>query len=347
MRERVLPLIFENDHLKVLDQRKLPHEEIYINCHTLNECFDAIKSMAVRGAPCIGFTGIFGLALWLKNNQYDPVLFKKASEYIISARPTAVNLEFEVLNTISYVEENICGDRFYLDVVKYAQDQILKLESDNLSMAHLAHKELKRIYPRKKSFNILTHCNTGFLACGCIGTALGVIEYLKEHNQIEKVWVDETRPYLQGSRLTAYELTKLGVDHEIIVEGAASLVMSQGLVDAIFVGADRIAANGDTANKIGTANLSIIAKYYKVPFFIVAPKSSFDVDISSGDEIEIELRPESEIKTLANYKISPVSSKAFNPSFDITKGENIVGIITQDKCLKSPYLESISEVFYE
>ncbi len=341
------PIIFKDGQLSLLDQRKLPVEENFIHCNTLEDGFKAIKDMVVRGAPCIGYSAIFSLALWLKNNKYDSKEFKKACLFLKGARPTAVNLAFEVDKVYSLCENlHDCEDEniFYKEVVEFGFLQLRESESNNRAMARFAHEELKDRYKNKK-LNILTHCNTGFLACGSIGTALGVIQYLGEQKLIENVWVDETRPYLQGSRLTAYELTKLEIPHKIVVEGAASHLMSSGLVDAIFVGADRIVSNGDTANKIGTASLSIIAKYYNIPFYVVAPKSSFDIDSNSGDEIEIELRPESEITNYRDNQISPLTSEAFNPSFDITSGINITGIICEQKCLKPPYLKSIKEIF--
>jgi methylthioribose-1-phosphate isomerase len=195
-------------------------------------------------------------------------------------------------------------------------------------------------FPKKK-YKVLTHCNTGFLACGSIGTALGVIELMAKENLVEKVWVDETRPYLQGSRLTAFELGKLNIDHEIVVEGAASLLMQKGMVDFVVVGADRIVSNGDTANKIGTSNLAVICQFYKIPFFVVAPLSSFDLSMKSGDEIKIELRSPTEITELKTIAISPSQSKAYNPSFDISKGELITAISCEKGVYEPPYLTTL------
>jgi methylthioribose-1-phosphate isomerase len=342
------PLQFEDGVLKVLDQRLLPKKEVFISCKNLEDCFDTIQNMAVRGAPCIGFTAIYALALWIKNNSFNNQSFIQACERIKQARPTAVNLEFEVNNVQKLVENNVEKSQLYKSILFYAAEQIERLRINNTKMALFAEQELELLYPKnssKKKLNILTHCNTGFLACGCIGTALGVIEHLASEDRVENVWVDETRPYLQGSRLTAYELSKLNIPHRIVVEGAASLLMGKGLVDAIFVGADRITANGDTANKIGTSNLSIIAKYYGVPFFVVAPKSSFDIKASSGENIEIEIRPPEEIMIFNGNRLSPLCSEAYNPSFDITEGINISGIICEDKCLKPPYLNSTMEIF--
>lgn len=344
MINKISPLSFKNGILTLIDQRGLPVEEVFVNCKTLEAGHDSIKEMIVRGAPCIGFTGIFSLALWLKNNNYNETDFIKAANYLKSSRPTAVNLAYEVDRVLEIVKKAV-GDNLdaYEVVVEFGHQQMKLLEEDNKKMAEIASTTLKDIYGDKK-LNILTHCNTGFLACGCIGTALGVIEYLGELDKIENVWVDETRPYLQGSRLTAYELTKLNIPHRVVVEGAATYLMSNKLVDAIFVGADRIVANGDTANKIGTANLSIIAKYFDIPFFVVAPISSFDLNTENGSNIEIELRDEDEILKYNEAQITPIGTRALNPSFDITFGSNITGIICEKGLIKPDYANNIKQV---
>ena len=195
-------------------------------------------------------------------------------------------------------------------------------------MAKIGLSELiKKVGDRK--WRLMTHCNTGFLACGSLGTALGVISYANQMNYVEHVIVDETRPYMQGTRLTAFELNKENIPYNIVVEGAASFLLSNNKVDAIFVGADRIAANGDTANKIGTSTLAIVAKYYNVPFYVVAPISSFDVNISDGSHIEIEMRPMAEVTEFKNIEISPKGARAINPSFDVTEYNLITGIICE------------------
>lgn len=334
------PIEFKDGALFLLDQRELPLKEIFIKCITLEEVHNAIKNMVVRGAPCIGFTALFGIALWLKDNQYSEVSFKEACDFLIGARPTAINLKFEVEKAFNIIKNLPSKINSYDVILNLANLEISKSEERNLEMAKFATQELEKMYGHRK-LNILTHCNTGFLACGSLGTALGVIEYLARLDRINCIWVDETRPYLQGSRLTSYELTKLNIPHKIVVEGASSFLMSESLVDAIFVGADRIVANGDTANKIGTANLSIIAKYFSVPMYTVAPLSSFDFDIKTGRDIEIEFRDEDEILRIKDFQISPLTASAFNPSFDVTKGENLTGIICEQGLFKAPYIETL------
>lgn len=340
------PIKFKDGILTLLDQRKLPLVEEFVTCVTLQEGYDSIKDMVVRGAPCIGFTAIYSLALWLKKNQGKSITeFKKACDYLKEARPTAVNLQYEIDRVFELIIPlgDIIHSEMYNKVVEFGHLQITNSEFQNRTMAKLAHADLaKRLGDRK--YRILTHCNTGFLACGSIGTALGVVQHLGEQDKIENVWVDETRPYLQGARLTAYELVKLGLPHKIVVEGAASYLMREGLVDAIFTGADRIVANGDTANKVGTSNLAILAKYYGIPFYIVAPSSSFDMETSNGSGIEIELRPTEEITKIKGQQISPLESQAFNPSFDITEGELITGIISEKGIALGSYENSLKEI---
>ena len=340
------PINFKEGKLTLLDQRKLPLVEEFVTCTTLQNGFDSIRDMVVRGAPCIGFTAIYSLALWLKNNQGESIAdFKNACEYLKEARPTAVNLQYEVDRVFELVLS--LGDTINLEmydkIIEFGHLQITNSEIQNRAMAKFAHHDLIQRLGDKK-YQILTHCNTGFLACGSIGTALGVVQHLGELDKVEKVWVDETRPYLQGARLTAYELVKLGLPHNIVVEGAASYLMREGLIDAIFTGADRIVANGDTANKVGTSNLAILAKYYGIPFYIVAPSSSFDLDTPNGSGIEIELRPEEEITQIKGHQISPLESRAFNPSFDVTEGKLITGIISEKGMALGSYESSLKEI---
>jgi methylthioribose-1-phosphate isomerase len=289
--------------------------------------------MVVRGAPCIGFSAIFGLCLWIKHQTKIQLEdFQNACSLMISARPTAVNLAYEVRRCFDLVDsalkENLTKDQMFEKLVKFGHDQIQKSQEINTQMAKIGFDELSRTFGQRR-WRLMTHCNTGFLACGSIGTALGVISYSHSKGMIEHVYADETRPYLQGSRLTAFELKKEGIPYSLVVEGAASYLLSQNKVDAIFVGADRIAANGDTANKIGTSTLAIVAKNYAIPFFVVAPLSSFDVSIESGKEIEIEMRPQNEITEIKNLSLAPLDSAAVNPSFDVTEHKFITGIICE------------------
>ena len=331
--ESCLPIIWRNNKLYLLDQRLLPHEETYVEIANLRDCALAITEMVVRGAPCIGFTAIYGMALWVKGQSKLSIEnCRTACDEMISARPTAVNLSFEVNRCFDIMKDSIKMNAdievIFRDLVAFGDEQIKQSNEKNTCMAQIGFSELKKIFGDRK-WNLMTHCNTGFLACGSLGTALGVISHAHSLGHVEHVYADETRPYLQGTRLTAFELSKEKIPYSIVVEGAASYLLSHGKVDAIFVGADRIASNGDTANKIGTATLAIVASHYKVPFYVVAPISSFDLTIPDGKHIEIEMRAINEITELKGIKLAPAGAHSINPSFDVTDHKLITGIICE------------------
>jgi methylthioribose-1-phosphate isomerase len=330
MTTAVLPLTYDREILKLIDQRLLPTEEVYITARTIEDCYRAIQDMIVRGAPLIGFTGIWGMALFVKHNPKATFeQFERAAEYLKSARPTAVNLAFEIDRCVVMARLETHMTSLYPKLVQHAKTEMNNLYEKNLLMAKFAETELQKIYG-DRPLNVMTICNTGVLACGVLGTALGVIIHLNNQKKVKMVYASETRPYLQGSRLTSFELLKEGIDHHVVVEGAASYLMRNKLVDAIFAGADRIVENGDTANKIGTSSLSIIAKHYGIPFYIVAPISSFDLNLQNGDQIEIELRDQSEILKFKEHNIAHPDAKALNPSFDVTDHTCITGIICEN-----------------
>ena len=345
------PIVWENGKLLLLDQRLLPHEERMVVCATIEEAHDAIRDMVVRGAPCIGFTAIYGLALWLKEQRdFSWQRFCERARYLKGARPTAVNLMFEVDRVVALVEKNLAtlnsAALIYEFVVKDGDQQIARSVHNNTRMAELALSDLTRRYG-ERPLTFMTHCNTGFLACGTLGTALGVISHAHSKGRVEMVYADETRPYMQGSRLTAYELSKEGIPHQLVVEGAASYLMTHHKIDAIFVGADRIAANGDTANKVGTSTLAIVARHYGVPFYVVAPMSSFDYQLASGREIEIELRHEDEILSYKGQRVAPAGTRALNPSFDVTQASLISGIISETGLVLNPTTASMRALLGE
>ncbi len=333
MSESYKPIIWRDDTLFLLDQRQLPHIETFVTVTDLAQTAKAITDMVVRGAPCIGFTAIFGMALWVRG-QVSLTLeaCRIAASELIAARPTAVNLSFEVHRCLALMERHLAlgeGPRELYDrLVAFGNLQIDESHSKNTTMAQIGFAELERSFG-KRPWRLMTHCNTGFLACGSLGTALGVISYAHQKGRIEYVLADETRPYLQGTRLTAFELSKERIPYYLVGEGAASYLLSRGMVDAIFVGADRIAANGDTANKVGTATLAIVAKTYNVPFYVVAPVSSFDTTIPDGTHIEIELRSETELTEYKGQLMAPAGARAINPSFDVTDHRFITGIICE------------------
>jgi methylthioribose-1-phosphate isomerase len=333
MSEAYNPIIWKDEKLLLLDQRLLPQTETFVEVNDLPGTAKAIKDMVVRGAPCIGFTAIYGMALWVRTQSNLTVeSCRKACDEMIAARPTAVNLSFEVNRCFdfmkSYVSENRSVNDLYKRLLDFGHQQIFESNEKNTAMAKIGFNELmKRVGDRK--WKLMTHCNTGFLACGSLGTALGVISYANKMGKVEYVLADETRPYMQGTRLTAFELAKEKIPYSIVVEGAASYLLSHNKVDAIFVGADRIAANGDTANKVGTSTLAIVAKHYNIPFYVVAPVSSFDTSIPDGSHIEIEMRPINEITELKGHSLAPQGANAINPSFDVTDHRFITGIICE------------------
>lgn len=321
-------LTWDEDRLILLDQRKLPREVEFFICLQMDDCYQAIKLMVVRGAPLIGFTAIFALALWLKNNpnsSYDQ--FQKAALELAEARPTAINLLYEIEQTLAWVKNEFAQPHLWKKIAVYGLEQVKLLDKKNTKMAQNAEQVLASI--KTGPYRLMTLCNTGYLACGTLGTALGVITHLATQGKIDHIYASETRPYLQGLRLTAYELNTLKIPHSVVVEGAASYLMRERLIDAIFVGADRIVSNGDTANKIGTASLAAVAKYYGIPFFVVAPLSSFDFSLSSGKEIPIELRDPNEILSWKGERICAEGVQAINPSFDITSADLITGIFCE------------------
>lgn len=341
------PIQWKDHQLFLLDQRYLPSKEEWLKVTNIEDCFHAIRDMVVRGAPCIGYTAIFGLCLWAKTHpKTDFAEFEKAAEYLKGARPTAVNLEFEINRCLQLAKKFINGndaDSLYDQLILFGLEQMDLAGTHNLNMAQLAEKELVQLYGQRP-LRLMTHCNTGYLACGSLGTALGVITHLHTKSRVEKVWVDETRPYMQGSRLTSYELSKLNIPHHIVVEGAASYLMREKLVDAIFVGADRIVKNGDTANKIGTSTLAIVAKHYGVPFYVVAPTSSFDLNVETGEGIEIELRNPNEILEVSGVRVAPQGSSSLNPSFDVTTGNLISAIFCEKGIIRPQNARSLTNV---
>lgn len=343
--EVIAPLRWTGESFSLLDQRLLPEKEEFLVCDSLEDAHAGIRDMVVRGAPAIGFAALYGMALWLKPKKaLIHSEWKTAGEFLKTARPTAVNLMYEtdriVKDVLSRFPDGSAGQEVFRYVLADAHAQVEGLRAKNTNMAHAALADLTQLYG-DRPLTLMTHCNTGVLACGVIGTALGVITHVHSHKRVEMVYADETRPYMQGTRLTAYELAKAEIPYHIVVEGAASYLMSHKKIDAIYVGADRIAANGDTANKVGTATLAIVAKHYNVPFYVVAPLSSFDFSTPNGKGIEIELRHEDEILMYKNHRVAPSGARALNPSFDVTPAELITGIICEKGLIKNPTTENL------
>ena len=330
----------------IIDQTQLPNKTEYLTLGTAKDLYDAIFELKVRGAPAIGICAAFGmycLAQTIKTEDYNEFLakFVEYKDYLNSSRPTAVNLSW-ALNRMEKVvtdakEKSVC------EIVELLNKECHMIQEEDLEMCKaISQYGLTLI---KDGDGILTHCNAGPLATSKYGTALGPLFLGKEQGMNFKVFADETRPLLQGARLTSYELQKGGIDVTLICDNMASLVMKNGWVQACLVGCDRIAANGDAANKIGTSGVAILAKYYGIPFYVLGPTSTIDMNCATGDDIQIELRSEDEIKKKFYEKPMALEEvKCYNPAFDVTNHELIHAIVTEKGICYPPYNESLAKI---
>lgn len=339
----IRPIKVEDYKLYVLNQLKLPLEEEWLELSTYEDVAKAIKDMVIRGAPLIGIVGAYGFAIGVKQliKEGKPLEnAKKVLETLKNTRPTAVNL-FWALDRIWKKFEKWKNEKTKEELVKAFFKEANKIDLED----YHANKSIggygQVLIPKKA--NILTHCNTGALATSGWGTALGVIRSAYEEGKDITVYVDETRPYLQGARLTAWELVQERIPHYLITDNSAGFLISKGLIDVIIVGADRITANGDVANKIGTFTLSVLAKEYNIPFYVAAPTTTFDLETEKGEDIPIEERNENEVKKCGGCAIAPIETKALNYSFDITPAENITAIITEKGIINEINKENIKK----
>lgn len=335
-------LKWEDGVLHILDQRRLPHKIEWYKAKGHKEAAFAIRKMVVRGAPAIGLVAAFGLVLGLrsaKESNKEALLkyMSKVSEELLAARPTAVNLKWAVEEMMKVFKNSVHGgkERCLKEMEEHALYLLAEDQRINKAIGDHGAELIK------DGFTILTHCNAGGLATGGYGTALGVIRSAHAQGKRIRVLVDETRPWLQGHRLTSWELLEEGIEHYVIVDGAAGHFMAIGKVDVVITGADRIAKNGDTANKIGTYSLAVLAKENGIPFYIAAPTSTVDLSIESGKEIKIEERPEEEVLFLNKKRIGPEGVKALNPVFDITPKDLIHGIITEYGIVRPPFDQNL------
>ncbi len=340
------PFRFESDDvLLVIDQRALPDAIVEVPVRSASDAAGAIRQMVVRGAPAIGQVAAIGLALTARVAARSKAHTRRAileggANSLRHARPTAVNLRWSVDRLMArYHAIGILSDdgQVIADALNdEAMAIVAEATDDHGRLAEAGLAMLPEAKP-DQPLNLLTHCNTGPLACGQFGTALGVIQAAHAAERPLHVWVDETRPYLQGARLTAWELRQAGVDHTLIPDMAAGPLMANGEVDAILVGADRIAANGDTANKVGTYTLAVLAARHGIPFLVCAPMSSVDLDTSDGSAIPIEDRPAEEVTVLRGVRIAPEATNVRNPAFDVTPAELITAIVTDEGALQPPF----------
>lgn len=317
---------YENGTLYLLDQTLLPNEEKYITPKSKEDYFFAIKTLQVRGAPAIGIFAAYAMALLDENKE-------SLKSYLDSARPTAVNLSWATARMLKAYNEGKNLIEEAVAIHNEDKEMCRKISEYGLSLLN-------------DGDGILTHCNAGALATSSYGTGLGPLLLGKEKGYNFKVFTDETRPLLQGARLTSYELEKAGIDVTLICDNMASLVMKQGKINAVLVGADRIAANGDTANKIGTSGAAILAKHYGIPFYVLAPYSTIDFSCETGKDIVIEERDGDEIKTMFFEKPTALKeTKCFNPAFDVTDSELISAIITEKGIVKQPIKEGLKMLY--
>ncbi|MFH1860346.1 MAG: S-methyl-5-thioribose-1-phosphate isomerase [bacterium] len=326
-------IIWTGDFLRLLDQTRLPEELVYLDCKTPQDVADAIKRLSVRGAPAIGVAAAYGVTLGMGN-------LDEAIELLASTRPTAVNLFWAL-------------ERMKRCINQYQGMSVEQLRQILIKEACLIHEDDREKCRKIGEFGaslikdgdgILTHCNAGTLATGGIGTALGVIYTAIEQGKKLRVYADETRPLLQGARLTAWELKEAGVDVTLICDNMAGVVMREGRINLVIVGADRITSNGDAANKIGTYSVAVLAEKHNIPFFVAAPTSTIDMTLSNGSMIPIEQRAEEEITCGFGKQTAPCGIKVYNPAFDVTPHGLIKGIITEAGIAEPPYEKSLEKM---
>jgi len=338
-------LEWKNGKLFILDQTKLPGKELYRGCSTDQEVAQAIKKMVVRGAPAIGVAAAFGMVLGAKQSKAkDPTAFLRdlsgVGHTLVATRPTAVNLLWAVERMKRTAEENI---RRGIPAVKYTlQEEAIRILQEDIQANREIGRQGQMLIPDGTS--ILTHCNAGALATAGYGTALGVIRAAFAAGKRIHVFVDETRPFLQGARLTSWELMKDRIPCTLIADNMAGWLMAQGKIDLVIVGADRIAANGDVANKIGTYSLARLCHVHRIPFYVAAPTSTIDLSLKTGKAIPIEERPEREVTTLLGRPIAPRGMKALNPAFDVTPHLYIRAIITEKGIIQKPFRAGLKKI---
>ncbi len=345
----MLPTIArEGDAVVMIDQRKLPAEEVYVRCKTAPEVARAIRTMVIRGAPAIGVAAAMGIALGMRRSkatgtQKFAAEFHKTCELLAATRPTAVNL-FWAIDRMrrAFAAAALAGES--VDQIKDRLDaESAVIHDEDVASCRALGAFGASVVPADA--RILTHCNAGALATAGYGTALGVIRGAVEIGKHVMVFADETRPFLQGARLTAWELVRDGIQTTVITDNMSAALMQKGKVDLVVVGADRIAANGDTANKIGTYGVAVLAREHNIPFYVAAPLSTVDLNTADGDGIPIEERSAREVTHVGGSQLTPEGALVWNPAFDVTPHRFIAGIITERGIFRPPYVESLKRAF--
>lgn len=342
--QKFFTIRWDEDSVLILDQRRLPEEVVYQRFNEPEDVILAIKDMVIRGAPAIGIAGAYGMALAslkLKEEsrpQFDLKL-REYGELFRNARPTAVNLSWAVDRILSLLKDRTKDvATLKVEILKEAENIFKEDIEQNKTIGELGAELLPQ------EGGILTHCNAGALATAGYGTALGVIRKAITQGKKLHIFVDETRPYLQGARLTAWELTMDRIPVTVIADNMAGFLMKQGKIKAVIIGADRIAANGDTANKIGSYSLSILAHYHNIPFYVAAPSSTFDLNIEHGNKIPIEERDKAELIFFNQKRVVPEGVEVYNPAFDVVPNELITAIITEKGVIYPPYTKNIRTI---
>jgi len=346
--DEVRPAEWAGDRVLILDQRALPFREEHLECRTVDEVAGAIRTLAVRGAPILGVAAALGVALVAATSTTRGARglleeIEDAGRTLKATRPTAVNIAWAVDRMLAVARDQCCSvgstnRRVHEALVAEA----LRIEEEDREACSRMGRHGAELVP--EGANILTHCNTGMLCTAGIGTALGVVYAAHRAGKRIHVWVDETRPVLQGARLTAWELRRAGVPMTLVTDNAAGWLMAKGRVDLVVVGADRIAGNGDAANKIGTYSLAVLAAHHGVPFYVVAPTSTVDPSTAYGADIAIEERDPAEVTAPLGHPITAPGTPAANPAFDVTPGELVTAIVTERGVLRPPYAASLREL---
>jgi methylthioribose-1-phosphate isomerase len=342
----MLPTIeWQDDAVVMIDQRKLPASEIYVSCKTAQEVAKAIKTMVIRGAPAIGVAAAMGIALGMQRSKATgtkqfAVEFQKLCDLMAATRPTAVNLFWAIERMKRVFADAAQGGRSVEEIKERLAAEARRIHDEDVESCRTMGAFGAELVPQEA--RILTHCNAGALATAGYGTALGVIRAAAERGKKVAVIADETRPFLQGARLTAWELVKDGIDTTVITDNMSASMMRLGQVDLVVVGADRIAANGDVANKIGTYGVAVLAKEHGIPFYVAAPVSTIDLDTSDGSKIPIEERDEREVTHVGPNRLTPEGARIRNPAFDVTPAKYVTAIITERGVARAPYHESLA-----
>jgi len=339
----IQPVKWENDQLNLIDQRLLPNELLYLNYLNSSAAADAITDMVVRGAPAIGITAAYAVVLAAKEvlaTSGDD--WKKSVEpliaYLAAARPTAINLHWAIVRMQACIA-GISASKSEDAIVQELLDEAKSIHAEDIQANKIMGEFASALLPDQ--CGVLTHCNAGALATGGYGTALGVIRSGIANGKISSVYADETRPWMQGARLTAWELLQDNIPVTLIADSAAAYLMQQGKIQWIVVGSDRIAANGDVANKIGTYSLAVLAKYHGIKFMVAAPTSTIDMDMVSGEGIPIESRAEEEVLSVMGQRIAAEGAKSWNPVFDVTPASLVDAIVTEKGVIEQPNREKI------